>query len=154
MKIPHLITFCTVLVVGGALTAGATNALGQTDEEKTTIADSWQTAKSKIAPFGDTRVNRRQLDAQTTKDVVMLRGKVNSDAAKPAAEDIAKELDGVKIERNNLEVEAPSTREAVENSQGSTDFDVKSRAAKFRGLHAGRLKLKIISFLYLGPMKP
>jgi hypothetical protein len=151
MKIPSLITFCTVLVVGGALTAGATNALGQTDEEKTTIADSWQTAKSKIAPFGDTRVNRRQLDAQTTKDVVMLRGKVNSDAAKPAAEDIAKELDG---EKNDSKVVTPPLREAVGDSEDSTAKDAKERAAKFHGLHANRLKLKIMNSLFLSLMKP
>jgi len=55
----------------------------------------------------------------------MLRGKVNSDAAEPAMEDIAKELDVVKTVKNDNEVVAPSTRGAVEDSQGSTEYDVK-----------------------------
>ncbi len=48
----------TLLVVGGALNIRATNALGQTDEEKTPTTDSWQTAKSQIALFADARVKR------------------------------------------------------------------------------------------------
>ena len=154
MKIPYLLIFCTALVVGGALNTGATDALGQTDEEKTPIANSWQTAKSKIALFADSRVKRRQLEVETTKDVVMLPGKVNSDTVEPAAEDITKELDVVRTVKNDPEVVAPSTRGAVEDSQDSTEFDVKGGAAKFRGLHAGRLKLMIIGSLYHGLMKP
>jgi hypothetical protein len=154
MKIPYLLIFCTALVVGGALNTGATDAFGQTDEEKTPIADSWQTTKNKIALFADARVKRRQLEVETTKDVVMLPGKVNSDATEPAAEDIAKELDVVKTVKNDPEVVAPSTRETVEESQGSPEFDVKGGTAKFRSLHSGRLKLMIIGSLYHGLMKP
>ena len=154
MKIPYLITFCTALVVSGAFTTETTNAIGQTDEEKTPIADSWQTAKNKIAPFANARVKRGQLEVETTKDVVMLRGKVNADAAVPTAEDIGKEFNGVKTVKNDPEVVAPSTRGAVEDSQDSTEFDAKGGAGKFRGLHAGRLKLMIIGSLYHGLMKP
>ena len=64
----------------------------------------------------------------------MLRGKVNSDPAGPAAEDIAKELDVVKPVKNDPQVVAPSTREAVKDSQDSTEYDVKGGTAKFRGL--------------------
>lgn len=154
MKIPYLITFCTALVVGGAFTTEATNALGQTDEEKTPIADSWQTAKSKSALIADARVKRRQPEVETTKDVVMLRGKVNSDAPEPGAEDIAKELDVVKTVKNDPEVVATSTGGAMEDSQDSMEFDAKGGDAKFRGLHAGHLKLMIIASLYHGLMKP
>jgi hypothetical protein len=153
MKISYLITFCTALVVGGALNTGATKALGHTEEEKIPIADSWQTAKSQIALFADARIKRRQLEVEATKDVLMLRGKVNSDPAEPGAEDIAKELDVVKTVKNDNEVVAPSTREAVEDSQDSQEFDVKGEAAKFRGLHVGHLKLMIIASLYHGLMK-
>lgn len=151
MKIPYLVTLCTVLVVGGTLTAGMTNALDKADEEKTPLVESWLRTKSQTAVFADTRAKGRQLDAKTTKGVVMLRGKDNFPAGKPEAKDITKELDSVK---RDTEVVAPSRREAAEESQGSAEFDVKDRATKFRDLHANRLKLKIITSTYLGLMKP
>ncbi len=64
----------------------------------------------------------------------MLRGKVNSEAAEPAAEDITKEFEVVKTVKNNPEVVAPPTREAVKDSQDSTKYDVKVGTANFRGL--------------------
>jgi osmotically-inducible protein OsmY len=43
----------------------------------------------------------------------MLRGKVDSDEAKNAAEEIAKGIDGVKSVKNELQVVATSKREAA-----------------------------------------
>jgi len=60
----------------------------------------------------------------------MLRGKVDSDAAKHAAEDIAKKLDGVKSVKNDLEVVAPSTREAVEDKDEAITARVQTQFAK------------------------
>ena len=44
----------------------------------------------------------------------MLSGKVDSEASRKVAEDIAKKLDGVKSVTNDHEVIAPSSRESVE----------------------------------------
>ena len=60
----------------------------------------------------------------------MLRGKVDSDAAKHAAADIAKMLDGVKSVKNDLEVVAPSAREAVEEKDEAITARVKAHIAK------------------------
>ena len=81
----YVLTLCTALVIGGALITGSANARDMADE-KTPIADSWLTAKSKIALFADARVKGRQIDVETTNGEVMLRGKVDSAAAKQAAE--------------------------------------------------------------------
>ncbi len=59
----------------------------------------------------------------------MLRGKVDSDSAKQAAEDITKGLDGVKTVKNDLEVVAPSTREAVEDKDDAITKRVKEHIA-------------------------
>ena len=103
MKTRYLLTLCTALVVGATLLAGPAIAVGQADE-KAPITDTWLTAKSKIALFADDRVKGRQIDVKTTKGVVMLRGKVDSDVAKKAAEEIATGLDGVKRVKNELQV--------------------------------------------------
>jgi hyperosmotically inducible protein len=129
MNTRYALTLCTALVIGGALIAGSANAAGKADE-KTPINDTWLTAKTKIALAADGRVKGRQIDVETTQGVVMLRGKVDSDAAKQAAADIAKMLDGVKTVKNDLEVVAPAKREAVEEKDEAITARVKEHFAK------------------------
>jgi hyperosmotically inducible protein len=80
----------------------------------TQVKDSWTTAKTKIALFGDDRVRGTQVNVETNKGVVMLRGKVDSDGAKKAAEEIARRTERIKGVENELQVVAPRNREAVE----------------------------------------
>jgi hyperosmotically inducible protein len=129
MMIRDLITFCAAIVLGTMLIAAPATAADMA-KEKALINDSWLTAKTKIALAADARVKGRQIDVETTKGLVMLRGKVDSDTAKHAAEDIAKKLDGVKSVKNDLEVVAPSTREAVEDKDDAITARVKERIAK------------------------
>jgi hyperosmotically inducible periplasmic protein len=86
----------------------------KTGTAKEPINDSWLTAKTKLALVGDGRVKGRQINVETKKGVVMLRGKVDTDEAKAAAEETAKAIDGVKKVKNELQVVAPAQREAVE----------------------------------------
>jgi hyperosmotically inducible protein len=129
MKIHYLITLCAAMVVGAALIATPAIAVDKADE-KTPINDSWLTAKTKIALAADGRVKGRQINVETQNGRVMLRGKVDSDAAKHAAEDIAKGLDGVKSVKNELQVVAPSKREAVEYKDEAITARVKKKIAK------------------------
>ena len=133
MTTRSVLTLCTVLGLGGALLAGSALAAGKADE-KTPITDSWITAKTKIALFADSRVKGRHIDVETTKGEVMLRGKVDSDTAKRAAEDIAKGLDGVKSVKNDLQVVAPAKREAVDDKDDAITTRVKEHIAKDSGL--------------------
>ena len=87
MKTRDVLTLCTALVIGGALITGSAHALGKADE-KTPITDTWLTAKTKIALAADSRVKGRQIEVETTEGQVVLRGKVDSDEAKRAAEGI------------------------------------------------------------------
>ena len=129
MNTRDILTLCTALVFGGALLAGSAHAVGQADE-KTPINDAWLTAKTKIALAADGRVKGRKIDVVTTKNVVMLRGKVDSDAAKQAAEDVTKMLDGVKSVKNDLAVVAPSKREAVEEKDEAITTRVQKKIVK------------------------
>jgi hyperosmotically inducible protein len=129
MKTHYLVTLCTALVVGAALITVPATAV-DVSKEKTLVNDSWLTAKTKIALAADGRVKGRQIDVETTKGQVMLRGKVDSDAAKQAAEEITKMLDGVKTVKNDLEVVAPSKREAVEEKDEAITTRVQKKIAK------------------------
>ena len=129
MNTRDILTLCTALVIGGALLAGSAHAVGQADE-KTPINDAWLTAKTKIALAADGRVKGRQIDVTTTKNVVLLRGKVDSDAAKQAAEDVTKMLDGVKTVKNDLVVVALSAHDAVEEKDEAITTRVQQKIAK------------------------
>jgi hyperosmotically inducible periplasmic protein len=129
MNTHKLTTFCAALVVGMALIAASATAADMT-EDKGLIHDSWLTAKTKIALFADGRVKGRQIDVETTNGVVMLRGIVDSDTAKQAAEEIAKGRDGVKSVKNDLEVVAPSEREAVEEKDEAITERVQAEIGK------------------------
>lgn len=133
MNIRYVLTLCTALVIGGALITGSANARGMADE-KTPIADSWITAKSKIALFADSRIKGRQIDVETTNGQVMLRGKIDSDAAKQAAEEIAKQVDGVRSVKNDLEMVAPSAREVVEEKDEAITTRVQTQIQQDTGL--------------------
>jgi osmotically-inducible protein OsmY len=95
MTTRNVLTLCAALVLGGAMITGSAHAIGKADE-KTSINDSWITAKTKIALFADSRVKGSEINVETAQGAVMIRGKVDSDAAKQAAEGIAKGIDGVK----------------------------------------------------------
>ncbi len=129
MNTRYVLTLCTALVVGGALLIGSAHALDKADVT-TPINDTWLTAKTKIALAADSRVKGRQIEVETTEGQVMLRGKVDSDAAKRAAEGITAGLDGVKTVKNELQIVAPSTRDAVEEKDEAVTVRVKEHFAK------------------------
>lgn len=128
-----VLTFCTALVIGGALLSGSAGALGKADE-KTPVNDSWLTAKTKIALFADSRVKGSEINVETAQGLVMIRGKVDSDAAKQAAESIAKGIDGVKSVKNELQVVAPSKREATDDKDEAITKRVNEQMDKDAGL--------------------
>ncbi len=129
MSTRAVLTLCTALVVGAALTAVPATAV-DVSKEKALVNDSWLTAKTKIALAADSRVKGRQIEVETTEGQVVLRGKVDSDEAKRAAEGITAGLDGVKTVKNELQIVAPSTREAVEEKDEAITVRVKDNFAK------------------------
>ena len=129
MKTRFLITLCTAMVVGATLIAAPVIAADMAND-KALINDSFLTAKTKIALAADTRVHGRQVKVETQKGLVFVRGKVDSDEAKKAAEEIARGIEGVKDVKNELQVVAPSKREAVEDKDDAITARVKKQIAK------------------------
>jgi hyperosmotically inducible periplasmic protein len=129
MKTPYSVTLCIALVVGAAFIATPATAV-DISKEKVLANDSWLTAKTKIALAADGRVKGRQIEVETTEGLVVLRGKVDSDEAKRAAEGITAGLDGVKTVKNELQIVALSIRDAVEEKDEAITARVKAHFAK------------------------
>jgi hyperosmotically inducible protein len=129
MKMHDLASFCSAVVVGATLVVAPLTVSAKTTE-KTPFNDAWLTAKTKISLAADGRVKGRQIDVRARKGIVMLRGKVDSDAAKFTAEDITKGLEGVKHVKNDLEVVPPAAHEAVEENDDAITTHVKEHLAK------------------------
>jgi hyperosmotically inducible periplasmic protein len=125
----YILTLCTALVIGGALITGSAYAVSKADE-KTPITDTWMTAKTKIALFADARVKGSEITVETSQGSVIIRGKVDSDEAKQAAEGIAKGIDGVKTVKNELQVVAPAKREAIDDKDDAITTRVNAQIAK------------------------
>ena len=121
-----VLTFCMASILGGALIASS--VFGKAEEKN--MSDSWVTAKTKIALFADSRVKGSDVSVATTDGAVTIRGKVDNDAAKQAAESIAKGIEGAKAVKNDLQVVAPSKREAVDDKDDTITARVNEQMAK------------------------
>lgn len=139
MTTRYALTLCTALVMGGALLIGSGNAFAKTTEK---INDAWLTAKTKISLFADSRVKGREVNVETKEGVVMIRGKVDSDAAKQAAEEITKGIDGVKSVKNELQVVTPAKREATDDKDDAITARVKDQIAKDSYLKKANIKVQ------------
>ncbi|HSB62076.1 MAG TPA: BON domain-containing protein, partial [Vicinamibacteria bacterium] len=76
------------------------------------------------------RVKGRQVSVETREGVVTLRGKVDSDAAKAAAEILAREVEGVRDVRNELAVVSPADRARVDRQDKALTRAVKRALAR------------------------
>ena len=105
-------------------------ATGAAREAKIGISDSWLTAKTKIALFGDDRIKGGQVSVETVNGVASLRGKVDSDDAKAAAASVAQAVEGVKSVRNDLQVVPPGDRKVIDTSDKDITRQVEGRLSK------------------------
>jgi hyperosmotically inducible protein len=125
----------TAFVALGPLSAAAADKMDEakdktnsvTQDAKTAVSDSWITSKTKIALFADDRIKGRQVNVDTKKGVVHLRGKVDSADAKDAAGQVAKSIEGVKSVKNDLQVVDAQQREAVKADDAEITKAVESR---------------------------
>jgi hyperosmotically inducible protein len=91
------------------------------------VTDSWLTLKTKMALLADERVSATDVKVATEKGVVALRGKVDSQEARQAAEEVARKIDGVKDVKNELTVVSKSARKAVDRQDDQIVKDVEKR---------------------------
>jgi hyperosmotically inducible periplasmic protein len=94
-----------------AATATATNRGGAAGVNDTLI-----TLKVKTALLGDKRTSGLETDVDSKEGAVTLSGKVDTDEAKSAAEEVAKKIEGVRSVSNMLQVVAEARRGEVNTS--------------------------------------
>ena len=92
-----------------------------------TASDSRITLKIKMALLADDKVSSTTVHVTTQKGVVTLRGKVDSDEAKQAAEADAQKIDGVQKVVNHLVVVPKSAQKAVQREDDQIVKDVENR---------------------------
>jgi hyperosmotically inducible protein len=126
----------TALLAAAPLAADAQSKMEETKDKaktmtrdaKTAVSDSWITSKTKIALFADERVKGAQVSVDTMKGgVVHLRGKVDSAEAKAAAEQIAKNIEGVQSVKNDLQVVSPGARKMIDAKDEDIEKAVQKR---------------------------
>lgn len=123
-----MLTIGAAVVLGGVLTAGAMYAMGKA-EEKMPVNDAQLTAKARIALFADARIKGSEIMVESTHGAMMIHGKVDSDAAKQAAEGIAKGIEGVTSVKNDLQVVAPAKHEAINDKDEAITTRVNEQIA-------------------------
>jgi hyperosmotically inducible protein len=95
------IAFAALLVV-----SGCTSMTGQTAGQY--VDDSTITASVKTKLVGDKTANLTRIEVDTTNQVVTLNGIVESADQKAKAEQLARQVGGVKGVKNNLQVQKKS----------------------------------------------
>jgi hyperosmotically inducible protein len=106
----------------------ATGAVKDTAKTAATgMSDSWITMKTKMALLADERVSSGDVSVKTQKGVIALHGKVASEEAKKAAEDIALKIEGAKTVTNRLVVVSKATRKVVDRQDDQIVKDVEKR---------------------------
>jgi osmotically-inducible protein OsmY len=129
----RMIKLSASVVVGLALAASpawvnaADEKKSTTEAVKTNVSDSWITSKTKIALLADSRVPGSSVHVETQKGMVYLRGKVESDEAKKAAEDVARGIEGAQGVKNELQVVPASAKKMVEAKDDDITKQVKER---------------------------
>ena len=112
----------------GQKVESAKEAVKDTAKTATTgMSDSWITMKTKIALLADERVSSGDVSVKTQKGVITLRGKVENEQARQAADEIALKIDGAKKVNNRLVVVSKAARKAVDRQDDQIVNDVVKR---------------------------
>jgi hyperosmotically inducible protein len=90
------------------------------------VTDMWITTAAKVRLLANEQTPATEINVDTRKGVVTLFGMVPTDAARRAAEAEVKKVSGVQSVHNELQVVAPSVKEAVK----ANDSELQDRIAK------------------------
>lgn len=134
------VTLCAAITLAAAL-GGTAAAKSKTSDSP--MSDSWITAKTKMALASDDRVKGRQVNVDTRNKEVILRGKVDTEEAKIAAEEVAKNIENVKSVKNELQVVPPTQRAAVDDSDDMIAERVEKALDKDDALRKADIDVKV-----------
>jgi hyperosmotically inducible periplasmic protein len=131
----------SVILAALMLSGAAGDAAAGPDQARR--ADDSVTVKIQTALYQDLRYMGRRLSVDTTEGVVTLRGKVDSDADRLAAADIARSVEGVKDVRNDLIVVPAARRAQVEATDGRISRLIKDQLKQDPQLQSERIDARV-----------
>ena len=100
------LTLSSVILAALLVISGCTSMTGQTAGQY--VDDTTITASVKAKLIGDKTANLTRIEVDTTNQVVTLNGIVESADQKAKAEQLARQVGGVKSVKNNLQVQRQS----------------------------------------------
>ena len=100
------LTLLSVVLAAVLVISGCTSMTGQTAGQY--VDDTTITASVKAKLVGDKTANLTRIEVDTTNQVVTLNGIVESADQKAKAEQLARQVGGVKSVKNNLQVQKQS----------------------------------------------
>jgi hyperosmotically inducible periplasmic protein len=106
MKMNIRLKISSILLAILLIVSGCASMSGQTAGQH--VDDSTITASVKAKLVGDKTANLARIDVDTTNQVVTLNGIVESADQKARAEQLARQVGGVKSVKNNLQVQKRS----------------------------------------------
>ena len=116
-------------------TASGADALkNSTRKAARELSDSWLTLKTKLGLLADERVGSNEVHVTTRQGVITLDGKVSSEDARQAAEEVATKIEGADRVENHLVVVAKAAQKAVERMDNQIVKDVERRIKKIPDL--------------------
>jgi hyperosmotically inducible periplasmic protein len=121
-----ILAACFVALVGVAHAQDAAKAPVQKPPAGEDSPDAWLTTKVKLALLTTKDVPAMAIDVDTVHDVVTLSGKVETEAAKTRAGEVAKGVEGVKQVKNILQVVPESQQKVVDKA----DAEIKDAVQK------------------------
>jgi hyperosmotically inducible protein len=106
------------------------------------LNDSWITLKTKLALLADERVGSWEVSVTTRQGVITLGGKVGSEEARQAAEEIALKIKGAQKVRNQVMVVPQAVRAAVDRKDDQIVRDVERRIKGEPGLKQADIEIR------------
>jgi len=103
-----------------------TNANANSSASGAARSDSWIALKTKLALVANSPTSGYETDVDVKEGVVTLTGKVDTNEAKTAAEQVARKVDGVRNINNQLQVVPEARRQEV----NATDSRIKDEIQK------------------------
>lgn len=116
-----LLASLTALSSLSPLSLAQENAIERSlSQAEAAIDDATLTTRVKARLMDDERLNNTDIDVDSNNGVVTLKGSANTDEARDRAEELARQVEGVKEVRN--QIATPSTRNTIgERSQEAAD---------------------------------
>lgn len=106
------------------------------------LADSWLTTKIQAQYFADEDVKARYINVSTRDGMVTLKGRVDSDAARQEALQIARNTDGVKEVHDQLVVGPPNNAAAEQFDSTWITTQVQARYFADAGIDGGDIDVQ------------